>query len=314
MSAAPSEFHVESLTAPWGGQGKWADLGGPVFYADFGGPAGAPVLLLVHGLGGSHLNWALIAQPLARHYRVLALDLIGFGLTRAEGRDSTVGTNSRLVSRFIDEVVGEPVVLVGNSMGGLITTMVAAATPELVRGAILVNPALPQPLKRPDLEVASGFLVYLTPLGGGYLGRMKKRTTPAGQVERTLKLCFADWTRMDPELFEASVDLAAERRKPAYADADHWFLTAARSLLRKNSRPRAARARSASIDKPVLLIHGDLDRLVPVEAADLAARTHASWDYVRYEGIGHVPMLECPDETVADMEAWLGRHFPTDQT
>ena len=43
----------------------WVDLAGRTPYVDFGGPADSPVLVLVHGLGGSHLNWALFA-PLLR--------------------------------------------------------------------------------------------------------------------------------------------------------------------------------------------------------------------------------------------------------
>jgi pimeloyl-ACP methyl ester carboxylesterase len=45
----------------WGGVGRTADLGGAVHYVDFGGAAGAPRVVLVHGLGGSHLNWCLLA-------------------------------------------------------------------------------------------------------------------------------------------------------------------------------------------------------------------------------------------------------------
>ena len=48
-------------------------------YVDFGGPTSGPAFVLVHGLGGSHLNWDLLAPLLTQHARVLALDLPGFG-------------------------------------------------------------------------------------------------------------------------------------------------------------------------------------------------------------------------------------------
>ena len=64
----------------------------------------------------------------------------------AAGRSTTVGANRRLLDRFINEVAGEPVVLVGNSMGGMISILEAAASPDQVRGAVLVDPALPRPL------------------------------------------------------------------------------------------------------------------------------------------------------------------------
>ena len=85
--------------APWGGAGRVApqrgdggmsetqapgssrtvELGGPVHYVDYGGNADGPVVVLVHGLGGSHLNWDLLAPHLTPHARVVALDLPGFG-------------------------------------------------------------------------------------------------------------------------------------------------------------------------------------------------------------------------------------------
>ena len=61
---------------------RWVDLDGATHYVDHGGPDGAPVLVMVHGLGGSHANWAALAPLLTDCYRVLALDLAGFGLTR----------------------------------------------------------------------------------------------------------------------------------------------------------------------------------------------------------------------------------------
>ena len=76
--AAPTD-----LAAAWGGTSHFADLDGPVHWVDFGSPqasTGAPPVVLVHGLGGSHLNWVGIGSELARTHRVVALDLAGFGL------------------------------------------------------------------------------------------------------------------------------------------------------------------------------------------------------------------------------------------
>jgi pimeloyl-ACP methyl ester carboxylesterase len=108
----------------WGGVGRQVDLGGPVHYVDFGGPADGPPVVLVHGLGGSHLDWALLAGHLTSRFRVFAPDLLGYGLTVPDHRVSTIAANTDLIRRFILEVVGGPVVLVGNSMGGLIASRV----------------------------------------------------------------------------------------------------------------------------------------------------------------------------------------------
>jgi pimeloyl-ACP methyl ester carboxylesterase len=137
------------LAARWGGRGYVTDLGGPVHWIDFGGPSGgpgpagrsAPPMVLVHGLGGSHLNWVAIAPALAAARRVLAVDLAGFGLTPAAGRSATVQSNARLLARFVRDIAGSPAVLVGNSMGGMISILHSRADPETVAGLVLVDPS-----------------------------------------------------------------------------------------------------------------------------------------------------------------------------
>ncbi|MGH3120870.1 MAG: alpha/beta fold hydrolase, partial [Streptosporangiaceae bacterium] len=78
--------HRASPVPRFGGESRWADLGGPVHYLDYGGPAGAPVIVAVHGLEGSAVNWSAIAPLLTDRYRVLAPDLAGHGFTRSAGR------------------------------------------------------------------------------------------------------------------------------------------------------------------------------------------------------------------------------------
>jgi pimeloyl-ACP methyl ester carboxylesterase len=63
-----------------GGRSCWTDVDGPVHYLDFGGPARGPVIVGVHGLGGSAVNWSAIAPLLTGQYRFVAPDLAGFGL------------------------------------------------------------------------------------------------------------------------------------------------------------------------------------------------------------------------------------------
>ena len=63
-------------------------------------------------------------------------------------------------------------------------------------------------------------------------------------------------------------------------------------------------ARLAKMGMPVLLVQGTLDRLVPVSAARWAANLNDSWRYVEMPGVGHVPMLEVPDETYEAITDW----------
>ena len=114
-----------------GGRSRWADVDGPVHYLDFGGPARGPVIVCVHGLSGSVVNWAAIAPLLTNRYRLIAPDLAGHGLTRATGRDTGLFANRALLHRFIESVSArQPGILMGNSMGGMISLMEASASPE----------------------------------------------------------------------------------------------------------------------------------------------------------------------------------------
>ena len=77
-------------------------------YLDYGGPAGAPVIVAVHGLEGCAVNWSALAPLLTGRYRLLAPDLAGHGLTRSAGRGVDVAANRVLLHRFIEAVAGVP--------------------------------------------------------------------------------------------------------------------------------------------------------------------------------------------------------------
>ncbi|WP_404389428.1 alpha/beta fold hydrolase [Humibacillus xanthopallidus] len=306
------------LAAPWGGASRTVDLDGPLHYVDFGGPEGCdedgapPPAVLVHGLGGSHLNWVGLGPRLARDRRVVALDLAGFGLSPSLGRSSSVHHNAALLSRFIHQVLGRPVVLVGNSMGGMISLLLADRRPEQVVGLGLIDPSLPIPRQRPDPQVAATFALYAVPrVGEAVLTRYNARFSDRQRVLGTIALCFADASRADDELVSASVELAAWRRTTPAPEAD--FLMAARSLLAVLRRPRRYDALIAGIDRPVLLVHGELDRLVPVSAARRTAALNPSWHTAYLDGAGHTPQLEVPADVMAALEPWLqGVENPVD--
>src|SRR5260370_23319872 len=155
--------------APWGARGYITDLDGPVHWIEFnadksqGTGESQPPIVFVHGLGGSHLNWCRLGPRLAAGRRVVALDLRGFGLTPGLRANSTVQPNTRLLDRWIQRVIGEPVILVGNSMGGLISILETTNNPSAIRGVVLLDPALPLPPQKPDWQVSRQFLLYALP-------------------------------------------------------------------------------------------------------------------------------------------------------
>jgi pimeloyl-ACP methyl ester carboxylesterase len=304
--------------APWGARGYITDLDGPVHWIEFNAAEpekthSQPPIVFVHGLGGSHLNWCRVGPQLAAGRRAVALDLHGFGLTPGLRANSTVQANARLLDRWMQRVVGEPVILVGNSMGGLISILETTANPSQIKGLVLIDPALPLPPRKPDWQVSGQFLLYATPgLGEFAVAKLLASVSPEKGVQQLVQLCFADPSRADPELIRAEVALSTKRHPatPAQAAARaRIFLAAARSLLRVLSRRQRYAKMMAGIDVPVLLIGGEDDRLVPVAAMRQAAARNPRWESVILPGVGHTPMLEVPDAVTGIIQDWLDRHF-----
>src|SRR3954469_11010018 len=153
------------------------DLGGPVHYLDFGGQ-GRPIVL-VHGLGGSALNWLSVGPALASHGRVVAPDLAGHGRTRFKGRSAHVSKNRELLSRFLQAVAREPAVLIGNSMGGYLSMAQASSEPASVRGLVLVAPAVPLPPgKKLDPRVFALFTGLMMPMVASLILRRRAKAGP----------------------------------------------------------------------------------------------------------------------------------------
>ena len=305
MTASTQPGAAADDAGPDGAVSRWADLDGPVHYLDYGGPSDGPLLLLVHGLGGSAVNWAAVAPELSETCRVLAIDLVGFGRTLPHGRSPHVRENGRLLGRFVEEVCDQPVVLVGNSMGGLISILLAADRPDLVAGLVLVDPAVPFGVRaRPDPLVTAMFSVYAVPaVGRLVLSRRRTVLSAEQQALAVLRLCTVDARRVPRPVLDQHVVLARERE--GYPDVDAELVVAARSLLLVISRRRWLLARMATISAPVMLLHGDRDRLVPVAAARALAAANPRWRFEVAHDIGHVPQLEDPEWTIAQIRSWL---------
>ena len=291
------------------GESRIVDLDGPVHYLDFGGPEDGPAVVLVHGLGGSHLNWDLFAPLLNEHARVYALDLPGFGRSEPGARKASVSANADALARFLTEVVGEPAVLIGNSMGGMLSILATGERPEAVTGLVLLDPAIPGPRRALDPLVALMFAIYAVPFVGERFLRMRRtRQSEVVRVREMLTLVGVDPDTVPPEVIDRSVTLLQERED--VEGMDRAFLAAARSLLRVLVDPRRYRTAMASIRVPVLLVHGDRDRLIPVAAARDIARRHPSWRYLELADVGHVPQLQVPEKLAKAVLSWLAELPP----
>ena len=282
-----------------------ADLDGPVHYIDFGGQ-GKP-LLMVHGLGGNALNWMAVGPALSEHYHPIAIDLAGFGQTPLYHRSATVGANAELVNAFIDKVIEQPVVLMGNSMGGHIAVLEAADHPHRVTECILVDPAIPIPLAhtpRPDpamLGVAAA--VSIPGLAEVIFERRLRDMGAETLVQRSLELVCADPSRVPRDVVEAHVQLTRERGHLG-PQGSRAFIQASRSIALRMADPRFW-TRVKRVKAPTLVIHGSLDRVIPLAAARELERRRPDWTLRVLDGVGHVPMIETPELFLSVLQEWL---------
>src|SRR5258708_24971023 len=233
----------------------------------------------------------------------MAVDLAGSGRPPLFHRSAALGANAHLVHRFIKDVIGEPVILMGNSMGGHIAILEAADQPQWVSALILVDPAIPgDHVRRPETLGAAAML-SLPGLAEIVIDRRARVLGPEGLVSRTIALVVADPSRVDGDLLEAHVQLTRERSNLGRQNS-RAFTQASRSLGLRMADPRFW-TRIKKVEAPTLVVHGELDRLIPVAAArDIVRRRH-DWTLEVFEGVGHVPMMETPDRFLQVVEQWL---------
>ncbi len=283
--------------------------GARVHYIVAPGPEAGPTFLLVHGLGGSLDNWFSLIPLLTGRGRVVALDLGGFGLTEVPAAEASLHSNLGLLERFTDAVCDTPVIVVGNSMGGMLAAQLAARAPRLVAGTVLIDPALPPgPWARPHPMVVAGFSIHLVPGFDVWALRQREgQFTPRQLVESTMALVTTHPDRIDPAVLDAHIALA-ERRAQEYPEGDEAFAVAARTLLRQFARRRQFTQELDRILTPVLLVHGERDLLINVRSARATAARHPGWTYAEGADRGHVPFLDFPGWVAEKVLAWLDEH------
>jgi pimeloyl-ACP methyl ester carboxylesterase len=298
-----------SAPFPIGATSRVIDVDGPAHYLDMGGPVDGPLIVGLHGLGGSHLNWSAIGPGLRRHARVVALDLVGHGLTPAGARTPDMEGHRRLVSGFLRALASEsgrlrPAILMGNSMGGLVAALQAAEEPDSVAGLILMDPALPTSrLGLVHPRVVANFLLCAVPgVGETYLTQRRQRTTAEQSVHRVLGVCCVDASRVPADVVEAHVELTQRLDRAA---ADAAYLRSARSLSLLVARPADTMERLSRVCQPTLLLHGARDVLVPLASAQRMSASYPEWRFEVAPDVGHVPMLEAPEWTVGMVTGWL---------
>jgi pimeloyl-ACP methyl ester carboxylesterase len=117
----------------------WRDY--RIHYVKAGHNQDRPPILFVHGFGASTDHWVKNMAGLQDEFEVWAIDLLGFGRSTKADTQYSGDLWCNQVHDFIEEVIGRPAVIVGNSIGGYVTLATNALFPESTRGAMLLNPA-----------------------------------------------------------------------------------------------------------------------------------------------------------------------------
>lgn len=269
---------------------KYARLdGGTVCYIDEGS---GPALLFVHGIGASVTNWWPNIEHFKQHYRVIALDLPGFGRSDFVQFNCTLEQYTGAIIGLLESLGIREVSIVGNSLGGLIALHITLEHSDLIRNLVLV-----------DSAGAHGF---------PFLLRIALQKLPASWLRPVIlffisKLPEYGWAHrlagyeVTNEYTDAMVREAGELRERPDIDAylDN-YLKAARTALCTRLDERLG-----EIDKPVLLVWGQEDFGVPLKVGQRMNRLLQGSYLVAIPGAGHVSMLDRPLEFNAAVERFL---------
>ncbi len=249
------------------------------------GPRDAPALILLHGFGASLETWEPWAERLSGQYRVIRFDIPGFGLTGPDPTgDYTDARGVRIIGALMDQLGLPAATIIGNSLGGKLAWMFAAAHPERTDRLVLISPdgfASPgfEYNRKPDVPLMVRLLPYVL---------------PRSLLRMSLEPAYAN----PKKLTEATV---TRYRDMMLAPGDRPAMIARMRQVMLHDPIPVLR----TIKAPTLLLWGEQDAMIPFDnSADyLRAIPHAT--LVRLPHLGHVPFEEAPDESLAPLLAFL---------
>jgi pimeloyl-ACP methyl ester carboxylesterase len=247
---------------------------------------GDTTLVFLHGFGESLLAWRALLDRFARHYRVLAVDLPGFGLSDKPTGPYDYPTYQRWLSQLLREQTTGPVVVIGHSMGGELAAGLALAHPDRVVAAVLIAPAGAgiSPLLSDSSGIASPATQWV-----------------ASALSYVLPAHDTTWLREPP------ADLSYQ------PSADSAAANAASRVLEQFDFA-AIGERFQELRQPVLLIWGRQDPTIPFEIGDRIAALLPCRQFLPLLAL-HRPHQTVPDTVANAMEAFLRRPgCPGDRT
>jgi pimeloyl-ACP methyl ester carboxylesterase len=258
-----------------------------------------PPLLLVHGFGASTDHWRKNIIGLSRHFEVWAIDLLGFG--RSDKADVTY--NGSLwrdqLHDFVTEVIGQPVVLAGNSLGGYASLCVAAQHPESAAGLVLLNcaggfsstepPADPNPFRQVFFDVARSLL--LQPLPSWLLFQYVRQKS---MIRKTLENVYLDKSAITDQLVEEIYRPSCDLGAPIVFAA-----------VFKSPQGEKIDTLLQQMRCPLLLLWGEGDPWINAKAS--SAKYHQFYSPITeyFLQAGHCPHDEVPDQVNPLIHDWV---------
>lgn len=269
------------------------------------GPKDAPAIVLLHGSNADLHTWEPWVQALKGQYRVIRFDQVGHGLTGPDPKHDYSRDNYVADILEVADALGlKQFVLGGNSMGGKHALAFAVAHPERLTGLVLVDgsggPMLKLDRKKDDEGSSSsgniGFKIAQTP----GINLLVEQITPRSLIAQSL---------------EQSVSVKSVASEAAVTR--YWELLRypgnRRATLKRFGYPYdpLTEAEIAAVTTPTLILWGEEDRLIPVEAGQWLAKTMPNNALVIYPKIGHLPHEEAVEATLGDLQPWLAEHAPS---
>jgi len=253
-----------------------------IHYKDEGN---GPVLVLLHGVCSSLHTWDGWVARLNGKYRIIRLDIPGFGLTGPASDKSLYKIDEAV--RFFDKVVSElkldKFYLAGNSLGGYISWKYTLKNPDKVEKLILIDSVgFPQPLPW-VISLASNPVVR----------PVARHIFPRSLVNMSVNQVFGDQSKVTDELKDRYFELIMrEGNKDAVIDVFTEF--------RSQSKDKNLSAGIKNIKPPTLVMWGTKDTWTPFAYFENWKKELPTAKFIQYEGAGHTPMEEIPDETARD--------------
>lgn len=252
------------------------------------GPADGRVIVLVHGFSASLHTWEAWANRLKDRYRIVSLDLAGHGLTGPHPtHDYSMRGQALLVEEVLDQMGVEQYAIAGSSMGGFISWVHTLENTEKVTGLILVGAS---GYEHPERKPSGVFLLMEIP----GIRDMMKFITPRSAIASTMGPVYANSPVVDDTLIDRYHQLIL---REGNRDAI--------SYMRQQERAYHLNQQLKTLKTPTLILHGRLDPLVPVEDGYHFDEDIPNSTLIVYENVGHIPMEEIPDQTVADLVDFL---------